>query len=143
MNRWLYISAKNSAEGNTIEYTLFGYAFDDGPVNTFALGCMGTGPPDELISALNDKDVLKISHDPGLVRDCLEKTLGVQSPVKQWRSTLVACSYSGLPRDLLSAGKVLGIEKAEEKLSPCCTSEGNLIREVDAHDCKRGWRRVR
>ena len=58
MNRWLYISAKNSAEGNTIEYTLFGYAFDDGPVNTLAPGCMGTGPPDELISALNDKDVL-------------------------------------------------------------------------------------
>lgn len=131
MNRWLYISAENSAEENTIENTLFGYALDDGPVNTFAPGCMGTGPPDELISALNDKDVLKISHDPGLVRDCLEKTLGVQSPVKQWRSTLVACSYSGLPRDLLSAGKVLGIEKAEEKLSPCCTSEGNLIRKVE------------
>lgn len=126
-----YMSTKNNPEGNTIEDTLFGYAFDDSPVYTFAPGCMGTGPPDELISALNDKDVLKISHDPGLVRDCLEKTLGVQTPVKQWRSTLVACSYSGLPRDLLSAGKILGIEKAEERLSPCCTSEDNLIREVE------------
>ena len=66
--------------------------------------------PERIQKALVDPEVIKVAHNAEFDRICLEKSLGVQLPAKQWRCTMVWCAYAGLPRSLEAAGAALGIK---------------------------------
>lgn len=88
---------------------LFSFAEGNGPIQTTDLA-RGGKISERIQKALVDPEVIKVSHNAEFDRICLEKTLGVQLPAKQWRCTMVWCAYAGLPRSLEAAGAALGIK---------------------------------
>ena len=94
---------------------LFSYAFDDEPVQTIDLAC-GETLPKEVISALEDPEVIKVAYNAQFERVCLSRYLGHWLDPRQWRCTMVMAAYLTLPGRLADAAVALGTteKKMEE-----------------------------
>jgi len=96
------------------EILLFSYAFDDEPVQTIDLAS-GDVLPQEVISALEDPDIIKVAYNAQFERVCLSRYLGHWLDPHQWRCTMVMAAYLTLPGKLADAAVALGTtEKMEE-----------------------------
>lgn len=92
------------------EILLFSYAFDDAPVQTIDLAS-GEILPEEVISALEDPDVIKTAYNAQFERVCLSRYLGHWLDPHQWRCTMVMAAYLTLPGRLADAAVALGTTK--------------------------------
>ena len=97
------------------EILLFSYAFDDAPVKTIDLAS-GETLPKEVISALEDPDIIKVAYNAQFERVCLSRYLGHWLDPHQWRCTMVMAAYLTLPGRLADAAVALGTteKKMEE-----------------------------
>lgn len=97
------------------EILLFSYAFDDEPVQTIDLAS-GETLPKEVISALEDTDIIKTAYNAQFERVCLSRYLGHWLDPHQWRCTMVMAAYLTLPGRLADAAVALGTteKKMEE-----------------------------
>ena len=97
------------------EILLFSYAFDDEPVQTIDLA-RGETLPKEVISALEDPDIIKVAYNAQFERVCLSRYLGHWLDPHQWRCTMVMAAYLTLPGRLADAAVALGTteKKMEE-----------------------------
>ena len=97
------------------EILLFSYAFDDEPVQTVDLAS-GETLPKEVISALEDSEVIKVAYNAQFERVCLSRYLGHWLDPRQWRCTMVMAAYLTLPGRLADAAVALGAteKKMEE-----------------------------
>ena len=97
------------------EILLFSYAFDDEPVQTIDLA-RGETLPKEVISALEDPDIIKVAYNAQFERVCLSRYLGHWLDPHQWRCTMVMAAYLTLPGRLADAAVTLGTteKKMEE-----------------------------
>ena len=97
------------------EILLFSYAFDDEPVQTIDLAS-GEMLPKEVISALEDPDIIKVAYNAQFERVCLSRYLGHWLDPHQWRCTMVMAAYLTLPGRLADAAVALGTteKKMEE-----------------------------
>lgn len=97
------------------EILLFSYAFDDEPVQTIDLA-RGEVLPKEVISALEDPDIIKVAYNAQFERVCLSRYLGHWLDPHQWRCTMVMAAYLTLPGRLADAAVALGTteKKMEE-----------------------------
>ena len=97
------------------EILLFSYAFDDEPVQTIDLAS-GETLPQEVISALEDPEVIKVAYNAQFERVCLSRYLGRWLDPHQWRCTMVMAAYLTLPGRLADAAVALGTteKKMEE-----------------------------
>ena len=97
------------------EILLFSYAFDDEPVQTIDLA-RGETLPKEVISALEDPDIIKVAYNAQFERVCLPRYLGHWLDPHQWRCTMVMAAYLTLPGRLADAAVALGTteKKMEE-----------------------------
>ena len=97
------------------EILLFSYAFDDEPVQTIDLASGETLPP-EVISALEDPNIIKVAYNAQFERVCLSRYLGHWLDPHQWRCTMVMAAYLTLPGRLADAAVALGTteKKMEE-----------------------------
>ena len=95
------------------EILLFSYAFDDEPVQTIDLAS-GETLPKEVISALEDPEVIKVAYNAQFERVCLSRYLGHWLDPRQWRCTMVMAAYLTLPGRLADAAVALGT--AEKKM---------------------------
>ena len=97
------------------EILLFSYAFDDEPVQTIDLA-RGETLPKEVISALEDPDIIKVAYNSQFERVCLSRYLGHWLDPHQWRCTMVMAAYLTLPGRLADAAGALGTteKKMEE-----------------------------
>ena len=97
------------------EILLFSYAFDDAPVKTIDLAG-GESLPKEVISALEDPEVIKVAYNAQFERVCLSRYLGHWLDPHQWRCTMVMAAYLTLPGRLADAAVALGTteKKMEE-----------------------------
>ena len=97
------------------EILLFSYAFDDTPVQTIDLASGETLPP-EVISALEDPNIIKVAYNAQFERVCLSRYLGHWLDPRQWRCTMVMAAYLTLPGRLADAAVALGTteKKMEE-----------------------------
>lgn len=93
------------------EILLFGYSVDGGEVHVVDLAS-GEQIPEHILQALTDPSVLKYAYNAQFERVCLSHYLNVGwlDPA-QWRCTMVASFYLGLPGGLANVGAVLGLEK--------------------------------
>jgi len=119
---------------------LFGYAFDDAPVQLIDLA-QGEVPPDDILRALMNPDITKRAYNASFEWYCLSKALGLASPedwLHQWRCTMAHALYCGLPAGLGAVSEAIGI--AEGKMSigtslirtfcvPCAPSKAKGMRE--------------
>ena len=97
------------------EILLFSYAFDDEPVQTIDLAS-GEALPPEVISALEDPNIIKVAYNAQFERVCLSRYLGHWLDPHQWRCTMVMAAYLTLPGRLADAAVALGTteKKMEE-----------------------------
>ena len=97
------------------EIFLFSYAFDDNPVKTIDLAS-GETLPKEVISALEDPNIIKVAYNAQFERVCLSRYLGRWLDPRQWRCTMVMAAYLTLPGRLADAAVTLGTteKKMEE-----------------------------
>ena len=96
------------------EILLFSYAFDDEPVKTVDLAS-GETLPKEVITALEDPDIIKVAYNAQFERVCLSRYLGHWLDPHQWRCTMVMAAYLTLPGRLADAAVALGTTKKMEE----------------------------
>lgn len=112
-------------EADDFEILLFAYSADGAEVQVVDLAG-GEKIPSDVLSALEDDDVIKYAYNAMFERVCLSRYLdyptGEYLEPYSWRCTMVWAATLGLPLSLESVGAVLGLE--HQKMS-----EGkNLIR---------------
>ena len=105
-------------EAPDFQVMLFGYSVDGGPVSVVDLA-MGETIPLEILSALEDENVLKYAFNANFERICLSRMLGYETGIyldpSSWRCTMIWSAYMGLPLSLQGCGTVLKLDK--QKLS--------------------------
>lgn len=110
------------------EILLFGYAFDDDPVEVVDLAS-GERLPERVMSALADDAVIKVAFNAQFERVCLSRYLSRILSPDSWQCTAVQASMLALPLSLEGVGRVLGLE--EQKLS-----EGKELIKYFSVPCK-------
>ncbi len=131
------------------EILLFGYAWDDGPVEVIDLA-QGQKLPQELQDALYDPQILKTAFNASFERTCLSAFMGSVTPPEQWSCTAVMASELGLPRSLEAVGEVIGLPEDKQKSKtgraliryfsiPCKPTKSNGLRtrNLPEHDPER------
>ena len=97
------------------EILLFSYAYDDGPVQTVDMAC-GEQLPENVLTDLENPDVIKVAYNAQFERVCLSKYLDHWLDPHQWRCTAVMAAYLTMPARLADAAVALGAteQKMEE-----------------------------
>ena len=134
------------AESIDFEILLFGYAFDDEPVNVVDIA-RGEELPDEVLQALLDPEVLKTAFNAPFERTCLAAWFGTEMPADQWSCTAVLARELGYPSSLEAVGAAVGLPEDKQKLKtgkaliryfslPCKPTRANgaRARNLPEHD---------
>ena len=131
-------------EAPDFEILLFGYAFDDDPVQVIDLANFEF-LPDEIMNALIDHSVIKTAYNANFERTCIAKYFGISTDPEQWRCTMVHALTLGLPGSLEAVAKALGLEAQKDTAGknlikyfsvPCkpTKSNGGRTRNLPHHD---------
>lgn len=100
---------------------LFAYSWDGEPVRVVDLA-QGEEIPKHVLMALNDPFIIKHAYNASFEWYCLNKFW--QSPIDQWRCTMVHGLYCGYTAGLGPTGEALGVPQDKRKLGV----GGSLIR---------------
>lgn len=133
------------------EILLFGYAWDDSPVEVIDMAS-GQKLPQELQDALYDPEILKTAFNASFERTCLSAFMGRVTPPEQWSCTAVMARELGLPGSLEMVGQVIGLPEDKQKSktgkaliryfsTPCKPTKvnGGRTRNLPQHDPDR-WK---
>lgn len=133
------------SESEEFEILLFSYAYDFGEVHILDL-VSGEKIPDEVISDLRNPEVIKHAYNAQFEITCLNRA-GYDTPVEQWRCTMIHGAYLGYPMGLAKLGKALGLpqDKLKDKAGaaliryfsvPCKPTKknGGRTRNLPKHD---------
>lgn len=128
------------------EILLFGYAWDDGPVEVIDLKS-GQELPEDVHNALYDPEILKTAFNANFERTCLTAYFGTYTDPAQWSCTAVMARELGLPGSLEAVGTVIGLPEDKQKSKtgkalirefsiPCKPTKknGNRTRNLPEHD---------
>lgn len=134
------------AEDQDFEILIFGYAFDNEPVKVVDLAC-GEELPDEVMSALWDKEVEKVAWNANFERTTIGKYYGRYCDPSQWFDPMIMAASCGLPATLEGAGAALGLGEDQAKMKvgkqlirefsiPCRPTKknGGRTRNLPEHD---------
>lgn len=102
------------AQSEDFEILLFAYSIDNGPVNIIDLA-QGEQLPEEIITALSDKSVIKTAYNAAFEWYCLNRFW--KTPIDQWRCTMVKGLYCGYPAGLKAIGEAIGLSEDKKKLA--------------------------
>lgn len=139
------------ASSPDFEILLFGYAWDDGPVEVIDMAS-GQKLSQELQDALYDPEILKTAFNASFERTCLSAFMGRVTPPEQWSCTAVMARELGLPGSLEMVGQVIGLPEDKQKSKtgkaliryfsiPCKATKvnGGRTRNLPQHDPDR-WK---
>ena len=101
------------SESEEFEILLFSYAYDFGEVHVVDL-VSGEKIPDEVVKDLRNPEVIKHAYNAQFEITCLNRA-GYDTPVEQWRCTMIHGAYLGYPMGLAKLGKALGLPQAKLK----------------------------
>ena len=131
-------------QSDDFEILLFAYSFDEGDVKVIDLA-QGEQLPQELVTALSDKNIIKTAYNAAFEWYSLNKFW--KTPIEQWRCTMVKGLYCGYPAGLKAIGDAIGISEDKKKLLtgkaliryfciPCkpTKTNGGRIRNYPKHD---------
>ena len=113
---------------------LFAYMADDGPVHVLDLTA-GEQIPKEVLQALRDPHVIKHAYNAAFEWYCLNQA-GYETPLEQWRCTMVHGLFCGYTAGLEATGKAMGLPQDKRKLTtgkaliryfcvPCAPTKSN------------------
>lgn len=136
------------------EILLFGYAFDDDPVQVVSL-VEGEELPAHVVQALFSPDILKTAYNANFEMTCLKKYFNKPMVLNQWACTSVLALTLGLPGYLDGVTKALGFPEEKQKMlegkrlityfcKPCNPSKinGGRTRNLPEHDAEK-WTRFK
>jgi DNA polymerase len=123
------------AESLDFKILLFGYAWNDDPVEVLDL--TKEDLPFSLASALADENITKVAHNANFERVCLTRYVKDYAkkknilgdavkkkltedgflPPEQWKDTMIMAAENGYPSSLGQLGPALGIEEDKVKLA--------------------------
>ena len=108
------------AQALDFEILLLAYAYDDGPVFTIDLMKCETKNDTAVITALladlRDPTIIKHAYNAAFEWYCLNQA-GFETPLDQWRCTMLHGLYCGYPAGLSAVGEAVGLPKDKQKLS--------------------------
>lgn len=100
-------------EADDFEILLFGYAFNDHPVQVVDLArCEKI--PDSIDALLRHSSVIKTAYNANFERTCLAKYLGYEMPPEQWVCTQVQALTLGLPGHLADVAKAMKLQQQKD-----------------------------
>ena len=133
------------SESKEFEILLFSYAYDFGEVHIVDR-VSGEKIPDEVVKDLRNPEVIKHAYNAQFEITCLNRA-GYDTPVEQWRCTMIHGAYLGYPMGLAKLGKALGLpqDKLKDKAGaaliryfsvPCKPTKknGGRTRNLPKHD---------
>nr|DAP12615.1 MAG TPA: DNA polymerase I [Caudoviricetes sp.] len=101
------------AQSEQFRIMLFAYSFDGEEVQVVDLE-NGEEIPHFILTALQDKDVIKHAYNAAFEWYCLNRA-GIKTPLDQWQCTMVHAMYLSLPAGLANTGEALGIAEDKKK----------------------------
>ena len=101
------------AQSEQFRIVLFAYSFDGEEVQVVDLE-NGEEIPHFILTALQDKDVIKHAYNAAFEWYCLNRA-GIKTPLDQWQCTMVHAMYLSLPAGLANTGEALGIPEDKKK----------------------------
>lgn len=136
------------ASSPDFDILLFGYAFDDAPVEVVDLTVDHF--PEHLRAALYDPTIVKVAHNSQFERCCLSSYFQEQIPPGAFEDTMVMASWCGLPLSLDAVGQALGLSEEQSKMKegkallrkfcqPRKPTKGNPKTRLLAEDDPEGW----
>lgn len=123
---------------------LFAYAFDNENIEIIDIG-RGEIIPDTILEALYDTNIIKTAYNANFECTCLSKFLNKPMIINQWVCSAVSASELGLPQNLESTAKILGLEQQKDTRGknlikyfsiPCKATKinGGRLRNLPEHD---------
>lgn len=103
------------AQSEDFEVLLFAYQIGNQPVEIIDLA-MGERIPEWLQNDLKDPKVIKHAYNAAFEWYCLNRA-GYETPLEQWRCTMVHGLYCGYTAGLEATGKAIGLPQDKQKLS--------------------------
>ena len=101
------------AQSEQFRIMLFAYSFDGEEVQVVDLE-NGEEIPHFILTALQDKDVIKHAYNAAFEWYCLNRA-GIKTPLDQWQCTMVHAMYLSFPAGLANTGEALGIPEDKKK----------------------------
>lgn len=102
------------AQSPDFEILLFAYQEGTKPVELIDFTA-GETLPERIRTALMNPNVIKHAYNAAFEWYCLNQA-GYQTPIEQWRCTMVHGLYCGYPAGLDAAGKAVGLPQDKQKL---------------------------
>lgn len=103
------------AQSEDFRILLFAYQWDDDPVMVKDLA-QGERIPEMIRTALMDGNVIKHAYNAAFEWYCLNQA-GYETPIEQWRCTMVHGLYCGYTAGLEATGKAIGLPQDKQKLT--------------------------
>lgn len=103
------------AQSENFRILLFAYQWDDIPVEVVDLA-MGECIPERVVNALMDPDIVKHAYNAAFEWYCLNQA-GYETPIEQWRCTMMHGLYCGYTAGLDATGKAIGLPQDKQKLA--------------------------
>ncbi|MHB8061342.1 MAG: DNA polymerase [Ruminiclostridium sp.] len=100
-------------EAPDFEMLLFGYAYNDEPVQVIDLADF-EAIPDNVMNDLVDTNVIKAAYNANFERTCIAKYFNLPMSPEQWRCTSVHALALGLPGNLAGVAEVLGLDAQKD-----------------------------
>lgn len=132
------------AQSEDFEILLFAYSFNREPVQIIDLKS-GEAIPEDILVALQDRNCVKCAYNAAFEWWCLNQ-FGIDTPLDQWRCTMVHGLYCGYTAGLGATGTAIGLPQDKKKLTtgtaliryfcvPCkpTKSNGNRTRNLPHH----------
>jgi DNA polymerase len=134
------------------EILLFGYAFNDEPVNVIDLA-QGEELPAKILEALSAPNIIKTAYNANFERTCIARHFKMLMPPEQWKCTLVHALTLGLPGYLEGVTKALKLEQQKDTAGkmlinyfskPCkpTKTNGGRTRNLPKHDPEK-WEKYK
>lgn len=103
------------AQSEDFEVLLFAYQMDDGEVELVDL-VQGEQIPENVQLMLKDAAVVKHAYNAAFEWYCLNRA-GYETPLEQWRCTMIHGLYCGYTAGLDATGKAIGLPQDKQKLT--------------------------
>ena len=123
-------------EAPDFEILLFGYAFNDHPIQVIDLAS-GEMIPDSIDALLSHPSIIKTAFNANFERTCLAHHLGQPQQPEQWRCSSVLALTLGLPTKLEEVAKVMKLQQQKDTAGkaliryfsiPCKPTKANGMR---------------
>lgn len=132
------------SEAPDFKILLFAYAFEDEDIRMIDFAS-GETLPNDVMQALQDKDICKTAYNANFERTCIARYLGIPMPPEQWQCSAVMAAELGLPQTLSGVAQALHLGQQKDTRGkalinyfskPCkpTKSNGDRTRNLPEHD---------